>query len=165
MLCPIYANIWYKLCPMKDDKERNYFSLRTMFWKCLLPMLKCVRKMHHKNWTFQWQKVYKNVIHWTVASNALARIRIVTHFHTPSFSRKIILYETNIFYSLRNKKCPKLFAFQRFCMETRLSNILKITKATKFIKTILESTYKVVLGKYSLVDPTRSVSLLRAVKF
>ena len=31
-------------------------------------------------------------------------------------------------------------------METRLSNILKITKATKFIKTILESTYKVVFG-------------------
>ena len=25
---------------MKDDKERNYFNLRTMFWKCLLPMLK-----------------------------------------------------------------------------------------------------------------------------
>ena len=32
----------YKLCQMKDDKERNYFSLRTMFWKCLLPMLKYV---------------------------------------------------------------------------------------------------------------------------
>ena len=31
----------YKLCQMKDDKERNYFSLRTMFWKCLPPMLKC----------------------------------------------------------------------------------------------------------------------------
>ena len=23
---------------MKVDKERNYFSLRTMFWKCLLRM-------------------------------------------------------------------------------------------------------------------------------
>ena len=50
-------------------------------------------------------------------------------------------------------------------METRLSNILKITKATKFIKTILESTYKVVLGTYNLVAPTRPVSLLRAVEF
>ena len=35
-------------------------------------------------------------------------------------------------------------------METRLSNILKTTKATIFIKTILESTYKVVLGTYNL---------------
>ena len=33
-------------------------------------------------------------------------------------------------------------------METRLSNILKITNATKFIKTILESTFKVVLGTF-----------------
>ena len=23
---------------MKDNKQRNYFSLRTIFWKCLLPM-------------------------------------------------------------------------------------------------------------------------------
>ena len=35
-------------------------------------------------------------------------------------------------------------------METRLSNILKTTNTTKFIKTILESTYKVVLGKYDV---------------
>ena len=28
----------YKLCQMKDEKERNYLSLRTMFWKCLLPI-------------------------------------------------------------------------------------------------------------------------------
>ena len=90
---------------MKDDKERNYFSLRTMFWKCLLPMLKCVWKVHHKKWTFQWQKVYKNAIHWIVASNALARFRIVTHCCATSFSRKIILCETNnIFYSLGNEK-------------------------------------------------------------
>ena len=92
---------------MKDDKESNYFSLRTMFWKCLLPMLKCVWKVHHKNWTFQWQKVHKNAIHWTVASNTLALICIATHCCAPSFSRKIILYETNIFYSLRNQKWDK----------------------------------------------------------
>ena len=30
---------------MKNDKERNYFSLRTMFWKCLIPMLKCITKL------------------------------------------------------------------------------------------------------------------------
>ena len=36
--------------------------------------------------------------------------------------------------------------FKTFCMETRLHNILKTTNTAKFIKTILESTYKVVLG-------------------
>ena len=50
-------------------------------------------------------------------------------------------------------------------METRLSNILKTTNATKFIKSILESSYKVVLGRYSLAAPTQLVFLLRAVEF
>ena len=57
------------------------------------------------------------------------------------------------------------FAFKRFSMETRLSNMLKATNATKFIKTILESSYKVTLGICNLVAPTRPVSLLRAVEF
>ena len=93
---------------MKDDKKRNHFSLRTMIWKCLLPMLKCVWNVYHKNWTFQRQKVYKNVINWIVASNALARFRIVTHCYATSFLRKIILYETNnIFYSLGNQKLDR----------------------------------------------------------
>ena len=46
-----------------------------------------------------------------------------------------------------------------------LSNILKTTNATKFIKTILENTNKVVLGTYNLLAPTQPVSLLRAVEF
>ena len=50
-------------------------------------------------------------------------------------------------------------------METPLSNILKTTNTTKFIKTILESTYKVVLDTYNLAAPTRPVFLLRAVEF
>ena len=50
-------------------------------------------------------------------------------------------------------------------METRLSNILKTINATKFIKTILESTYKVVSGKYKFGTPTRPVFLLREVEF
>ena len=33
---------------MKDDKERNYFTPRIMFGKCLLPMLKCIWKVYHK---------------------------------------------------------------------------------------------------------------------
>ena len=36
---------------MKDDKERNYFSLRIMFGKCLFPMLKCYTKnLYTKLW-------------------------------------------------------------------------------------------------------------------
>ena len=50
-------------------------------------------------------------------------------------------------------------------METRLNNILKTTDATKFSKTILESTYKVVLDTYNLAAPTRSVFLLRVIEF
>ena len=50
-------------------------------------------------------------------------------------------------------------------METRLNNILKNTYGTKFIKTIPESTYKVVLDTYNLMAPTQPVSLLRAVEF
>ena len=50
-------------------------------------------------------------------------------------------------------------------METRLSNILKNTNAAKFIKTILESTYKVVLGTYNLAATTPPFFLLRAVEF
>ena len=37
---------------VKDYEERNNFILRTNFWKCLVPMPKCVWKVHHKNWTF-----------------------------------------------------------------------------------------------------------------
>ena len=60
----------------------------------------------------------------------------------------------------------QLFKFKRFCVETRLlNNILKTTNATKFIKTIIESTYKVVLGTYNLAAPMRSVFLLRVVEF
>ena len=50
-------------------------------------------------------------------------------------------------------------------METRLSNILKATNTTKFIKTIVESTYKAVLGTYKLGAPTQPVFSLREVEF
>ena len=97
-------------CQMKDGKERNYFSLRTTFWKCHLPTLKCVWKVHHKNWTFQWQNVYKNVIHWIVASNALALSRIVTHCYATSFLRRVILYETTCSTALGTKNETKPIA-------------------------------------------------------
>ena len=57
------------------------------------------------------------------------------------------------------------FAIKRFCMETRLSNSLKTANATKLIKTIPESTCKVVLGTCNLVAPMWSVSSLKAIMF
>ena len=42
-------------------------------------------------------------------------------------------------------------------METRLRNILRTTNVIKFIKTILESSFKVLLGTYILVASTRPV--------
>ena len=40
----------------------------------------------------------------------------------------------------------QLFAFKEFHMKTKLHNISKTTTATNFTKTILESSYKVLLG-------------------
>ena len=36
---------------MKDYKETSNFILRTNFWKCLVPIPKCVWKVSHNNWT------------------------------------------------------------------------------------------------------------------
>ena len=36
----------------KWKTTRNHFSLKTMFWKCLIPIRKCVWKVYHKNWSF-----------------------------------------------------------------------------------------------------------------
>ena len=55
---PILA-VWL----MKDYKERNNFILRTTFWICIVPTLKCILKVHHKAWTLQSQKLYQKVIH------------------------------------------------------------------------------------------------------
>ena len=61
--------------------------------------------------------------------------------------------------------CQQLCAFKTICMGTRLYNILETTNATKFINTILESTYKVVLGTQNLAVPTGPIYLLRVVEF
>ena len=50
-------------------------------------------------------------------------------------------------------------------MSAIICNILKTTKARKFIKTIKKSTYKVVLGTYNLAALTLSVFLSKAVEF
>ena len=59
--------------------------------------------------------------------------------------------------------CQKYLHLKDFAW--KWGNILKTTKDTKFIKTILESTYKVVSDTYNLAAPTQPVFLLRAVEF
>ena len=91
------------ICHMKDYMERNNFDLRSAFWEWLLHVLNCIWKVLHKSVTFKREKLCEKVIHWIVATNTLARFRIVTHSCADSFSRKILLCETNnIFYSLAN---------------------------------------------------------------
>ena len=46
----------------EDYKERENFILKTIFWKCLVPTVKCIWKVHHKNQTFKWWKLYQKVI-------------------------------------------------------------------------------------------------------
>ena len=65
---------------MKDYKKSNNFILRTNFWKLFVPMPKCL--WNHKIGTIQWQKLYQNVIHGIVATNVLARCRIIMHSNT-----------------------------------------------------------------------------------
>ena len=61
----------------------------------------------------------------------------------------------------------QLFAFKEFGkrMETRLRNILRTTNVKEFIKTILESFYKVLLGPYILATLILPVFFLTAVEF
>ena len=69
--------------------------------------------------------------------------------------------------SVRNfASLQQLFAFKEFCKESRLRNILRTTNVTEFIKAILESFCKVLLGPYILVVPKRLVFFfLTAVEF
>ena len=82
------------------------------------------------------------------------------------FDTKLMTYSETKYVEQFSKfcLCQQLFAFKELCMETRLRNILKTTNATKFIKSVLESSYKVLLGTYNLAAPTRLVLLLRALE-
>ena len=50
-------------------------------------------------------------------------------------------------------------------METRLRNILRATNVTEFIKVILESSCKALLGSYILEVPKWLVIFLKTVEF
>ena len=89
---------------MKDDKERNYFSRRIMFGKCLLPMLKCVWKVHHKNELFNGKK-YAKKLTLSCSHKCLCTFPHSYALLCRSVFEKTILCETNnIFYSHGNQK-------------------------------------------------------------
>ena len=54
----------------------------------------------------------------------------------------------------------QLFVFKEFRMKTRLNNISKTTNATNLTKTILDSSFKVLLGTCNLTAPKRPIFLL-----
>ena len=99
---------------------------------------------------------------------------------TTFFTAENIKFDTNITKNSENsskmnmrsvkqfsKFClrQQLFAFKEFCIKTRLHNISKPTNVTNFTKTILESSYKVLLGSCNLTAPKRLVFLLRVLEF
>ena len=59
----------------------------------------------------------------------------------------------------------QLFTCKEFRMETRLLNVSKTTNAKNFIKTILESSYLVLLVTCNLVAPRQPALFLTAVEF
>ena len=60
--------------------------------------------------------------------------------------------------------CQRLFAFNRYFMETRLYNIFKSKNATKLTKTIIESPYKVLLDEILFNTIKPPVHFLLAVE-
>ena len=133
---------------VKDYKERNNLILNTTF----------------VNASFQHQNAFEKCATKTGLCNGksytLDCYCIVTHINAASFSIKnhfMWKYQhcfSNNYWKL-GKINAKLNSFWNFvyvsnylllfdfCMETRLSNILKTTNVTNFTKTILESSYRV----------------------
>ena len=95
----------------EDYKLRENFILKTTFWKCLVPTVKCIWKVHHKNQTSKWWKLYQKVIPQIIDANALGRSRIVAQYNAASFSVKAILCEnTTILFSKNYWKLGKMNA-------------------------------------------------------
>ena len=59
----------------------------------------------------------------------------------------------------------QLFAFKKFCVETRLRNVSKTKNAADLIKAILKSSFRVLLDTCHLAASTRPFFLLRADRF
>ena len=61
--------------------------------------------------------------------------------------------------------CQQLFAFKKYCMETKLYNIFKNKNTTNLTEPILKSSYKVLLEAVLYVTLRRPVYFLWAVEF
>ena len=77
------------ICQMKDYLEKNNFISRTTFWKCLLPMLKCIWKVHHKKRALKLQKLYHISYKLDIAANPSVHSLIGTHSSAASFSIRL----------------------------------------------------------------------------
>ena len=131
-------------------------------WNLTFPSYGALKRGH--TFLFSTGQIFcKKPLYHIVAIIVLKRFRIVTNCCAASFSIKMLFCKTNnILYSLENRiwdktkqwfwkyiknkdkvtleSCSKfcllqqLFAFKKFCMETRLLNISKTANAKDFVK-------------------------------
>ena len=85
---------------MKVDKERNHFSLRSMFWKCLLPMLNAIEKCSTKTELFNGKRYTKKLytkLQLQIPLYVYAQLRIVTPpcFREKRFYVKLTTFSTS----------------------------------------------------------------------
>ena len=149
--------------------------------------------MHQKNLTFSWPKLYENVKHQFVVTNALPRFCIVTHSYTALFSIKSILYETKtIFYNQVNQNWDEtnkdsestskvklwshwtvfeillmsvVICIYRFLYGNEIMQYLEFyANAIKFIKTIWK-LIKVLQGTNKLVSLKRPIYFVKSIDF
>ena len=93
---------------MKDDKERNYFSLKNHILEVPPSHAKIRLKSAPQKVNFLMAKSIRKSYKLTCSHKCPCTFHIVTHCCAVSFSRKTILCETNnIFYSLGNQKLDK----------------------------------------------------------
>ena len=135
-------------------------------WKLTLPSYGTLQGGH--TFLFSTEETFcQKLLYHIVAMMVLKRFRIVTHCYAASFFIKTLFCKTNNISTARkpnirqkqiiilkvhhggkfSKFClrQQLFAFKRFCMETRLLNISKTTNVIDFIKTILKSPCRFLL--------------------
>ena len=134
---PFKKNLSWRQDLIKCREYKEYKGNHKAFLKNWL-----VKKWHHKNLFSTIWHLDKNFTCHIVAVIALARFCIVTHSYAASFSRKVILCETNNIFCSREywvwHKVKTIFwkfiknkveVMLDFCMETGLRNISKTSNA------------------------------------
>ena len=146
---PIFT-IWQ----VKDYKERNNFILRTTFWKCIVPLPKCVSKVHRKNWTLYFQKLYQKLkIVWIkITAFFKERVSIIQSYHT--YDWNVLFKKCRYFYSDNFKFCAikknYKYLYQIVIHYILAANALAHFKRTikRWVKWILDSqlTFNIKIG-------------------